>query len=423
METVYSDYLLIEEVGNISGLFTPEELRELREDFEEISSIYERLIPSFIKTYLDETNIKDDYLNPKLRSKLANEFNRSEEELEREGLDFFQAELPNIKRAIKKADSKKQWSSIIDICDSLITFYNVRTYWEDLEETLQTALTAAKKDKNKVAEARIYNNIAHTSRLLGRAKEGIDYGLNSYDIFCSLKNTEGKAESSYTLGYLYRSLGEWEDSIKYFENCLSLFKQLEDFVGEAGALDGLGQVYTKQENLDEAEKVLEESLRIKEEKVGDRFQISITLNNLGKVYKIKGNLEKAKNLFERSLKIKQQIEDRQGQGVSYNELGVIYRLMKDYKQALEYFEKSLDIKKEVSSSGTGKATDNHGEGLTFMEIGTLYEETDKHEKALINWKNALEKLNNYSPEFTRVTNYIKSLEAQMQQKATRKSYN
>lgn len=408
METVYRDYLPIEEVGNISGLFTPEELRELRKDFEEISSIYERLIPRFIKTYLDETNIKDDYLNPKLRSKLANEFNRPEEELEREGLDFFQAELPNIKRAIKKADSRKHWSSIIDICDSLITFYNVRTYWEDLEETLQTALTAAQEDNNELAEARIYNNIAHTFRLLGRAEEGIDYGLNSYNIFCSLKNPEGEAESSYTLGYLYRSVGNWEESIKAFKHCLSLFKLREDFVGEAGALDGLGQVYTKQGNLDEAEKVLQESLRIKEEKVGDRFQISITLNNLGKVYKTKGNLEKAKTLFERSLKIKQQIEDRQGQGVSYNELGIIYRLMKDYKQALEYFEKSLDIKKEVSSFGTGKSTDNHGEGLTFMEIGTLYENTGKHEKALINWKNALEKLNNYSPEFERVTNYIKS---------------
>ncbi|NER04984.1 MAG: tetratricopeptide repeat protein [Okeania sp. SIO3C4] len=75
----------------------------------------------------------------------------------------------------------------------------------------------------------------------------------------------------------------------------------------------------------------------KDEKIGDRFEISITLNNLGKVYKTKGNLEKAKTLFERSLKIQQQIEDRQDRGVYYNELGVIYRLMKDYNQALEYF--------------------------------------------------------------------------------------
>ncbi|MGB3507991.1 MAG: tetratricopeptide repeat protein [Microcoleaceae cyanobacterium] len=413
MKIDITDLLTLEELEDTSGFLTPEEVGELEKGFEEIISIYQELILRFIQTYLDETNIKDDYLNPKLRSKLANEFNRPEEELEREGLGFFQAELPNIKRAIKKADSIKQWSSIIDICDSLITFDNVRTYWEDLEETLNTALTAAKNDKNQLAEARIYNNIANTFRLLGRATEGIDYGLNSYNIFCSLKNPEGEAESSYTLGYLYRSVGNWEESIKAFKHCLSLFKLREDFVGEAGALDGLGQVYTKQGNLDKAEEVLQQSLRIKQEKVGDHFQISITLNNLGKVYKIKGNLEKAKELFDRSLEIKQQIEDRQGQGVSYNELGMIYRLMKQYQQALEYFEKSLDIKKEVSSSGTGKATDNHGEGLTFMEIGTLYEERGEYEKALINWNNALDKLNNYSPEFQRVTNYIKSLEAQM----------
>jgi tetratricopeptide (TPR) repeat protein len=159
---------------------------------------------------------------------------------------------------------------------------------------------------------------------------------------------------------------------------------------------------------------LQESLKIKKEKVDDQFQISITLNNLGKVYKIKGNLEKAKELFEESLSIKKQIKDLQGQGVSYNELGIIYRCMKYYTKALEYFEKSLDIKKEVSSFGTGTVMDNQGQGLTYMEKGILYEERGEYEQALINWNNAKDKLNNYSPEFSRVTNYIKSLKAKME---------
>lgn len=88
--------------------------------------------------------------------------------------------------------------------------------------------------------------------------------------------------------------------------------------------------------------------------------------------------------------------------------------MKYYTKALEYFEKSLDIKKEVSSFGTGTVMDNQGQGLTYMEKGILYEERGEYEQALINWNNAKDKLNNYSPEFSRVTNYIKSLKAKME---------
>ncbi|NJO98268.1 MAG: tetratricopeptide repeat protein [Pleurocapsa sp. CRU_1_2] len=321
---------------------------------------------------------------------------------------FFQTEIPNIKRAIKKASLKNLWSSVIDICDSLTTFYNVRTYWKDLEETLQTALNAAKNAKNELAVARIYNNIAHTFRLLGRAEEGIDYGSNSYKIFCSLKDIQGEAESSYTLGYLYRSVGNWEESIKAFEHCLSLFKLFEDFVGEAGALDGLGQVYTKQENIDKAEEVLQKSLKLKEEKVKDPFEISKSLNNLGKVYKTKGNLKKAKELFERSLKIKNELRDNQGLGVCYNEIGEVYRLMGNFEEAFEQFQKSLDIKKKVSASNFSKSSDNHGEGLTLMNLGLLYKDKGEKEKAIISWKNALEKLNNYSPEFKQVEEWLRT---------------
>lgn len=407
MKSDLMDLISPEELEDYSDLLTLEELEGLAKDLNEIVSSYEQLIPRFIQTYVDETNLYDDYLNPKKRSKLANKFETTEEELERQCLDFFQTEILNIKRAIKKAGIKEQWSSIIDICDSLTTFYNVRTYWEDLEETLQIALNAAKNDKNELAEARIYNNIAHTFRLLGKAKEGIDYALSSYNIFCPLKDIQGEAESSYTLGYLYRSVGNWEESIKAFENCLSLFKLIEDFVGEAGALDGLGQVYTKQENLDKAEEVLQNSLKLKEEKVKDPFQISISLNNLGKVYKTKGNLKKAKELFERSLKIKNELGDNQGLGVCYNELGEVYRLMGNFEEAFEQFQKSLDIKKKVSASNFSKSSDNHGEGLTLMNLGLLYKDKGEKEKAIISWQNALEKLNNYSPEFKQVEEWLR----------------
>ncbi|XZN96729.1 MAG: tetratricopeptide repeat protein [Microcoleus sp.] len=386
---------------------TLEECEEFSQEINDIFAGQEETIPRFIKTFVDLSNEYDDYLNPRLRNKLAEHFNRSEQDLEREALEFFQDELPNLRGGIDQANSKNEWLSVIDICDSLIIFFNVRTYWEELEETLKIALNASQKAQNKLAEARILNNLGHTFRLLGRAKDGINYSLQSVENFEELQNQRGKAEALYTLGYLYRSVGKWENSVKNFNECLSLFEDLEDLVGKAGALDGLGQVYTKQGSLNKAEEVLRESLVIKKE-VGDRFQISITCNNLGKVCVQNGNLEEAENLFQESLTMKLEIGDRQGQGVCFNELGEVCRLKGEFEKALEYYQKSLKVKKQVAASESSAISDNHGEGLTWMNIGLLFRDKGEIEQAITHWKQASEKLNPYSPELAQVKLWLQS---------------
>lgn len=217
---------------NESIILTLDELQEFSQEFDDVFVGRKRSTPSFIQTFVDSSNEHDDYLNSRLRKKLAEHLNRSEQELEIEALEFFQDELLNLKHAIDEAHLRSEWMSVIDICDSLIVFFNVRTYWEELEETLKIALDASKRSANKLAEARVLNNLGHTFRLRGLAKDGIDYGLQSVKLFQELQDQRGKAEALYTLGYLYRSIGNWDDSIKSFNQCLFLFENLEDLVGK-----------------------------------------------------------------------------------------------------------------------------------------------------------------------------------------------
>lgn len=387
------------------SFFTSDELKEFSQDFKYIYSGRESATPTFIQTLVQLSNEYDDYLDSKVRKQLTAKLNKSEESLEIEALEFFQEELLNLRRAIDEANSISEWVSVIDICDSLVLFFNIRTYWEELEETLKIALNAAQKCDNKLAQARILNNLGHTFRLLGRAKDGKNYSIESCNIFRELQDIRGEAEALYTLGYLYRSLGCWSEAISSFTGCLSLFDSLNDTVGKASTLDGLGQVYTKQGNIDKAEEVLRQSLQIKEQ-LNDRFQISITCNNLGKVYVQQKRLSEAKKLFERSLAIKLEIGDRQGQGVSFNQLGEVCRLKGEFEEAFEYYQQSLKVKKQVSASENSAISDNHGEGLTLMNIGLLFQDKGELDKALIYWRQATEKLNVYSPEFKQVTKWL-----------------
>lgn len=391
---------------SLSGDLQEDNLREIQGFQDLVSDEGEEIASKVILKWVQLSNKYDDYLNPRLREKLVKHFGSSEQDLEYEALEFFQNELSALKRAIHEATLKDEWLSIIDICDSLIIFFNLCTYWEDLEETLKIALAASQQAKNELAEARVLNSLGHTFRLLGRAEEGINYCQRSVSIFRDLEDERGIAEARYTLGYLYRSVGQWQASAENFEECLSLFA--EDAVGKAGALDGLGQVYTKQRNITQAEKVLRESLEIKEG-LGNRFQISITCNNLGKVYIQQGKLGEAEDLFQRSLAMAQEMNNRQGQGVSFNELGEICRLKDEFDKAINYYRKSLKVKEQISASANSAVSDNHGKGLTYMNMGLLFKDKGDIEQAIINWRKASEELNNYSPEFNQVQQWLQEL--------------
>ncbi len=365
----------------------------------------DEILSKAFRGFSEKANLYDDHLNPRLRAKIAKNSETSEEDLELESVRFFQDELSALRGSISNATLTEDWLTVIDICDSLVIFFNLRTYWEDLELTLITALNASRQSGNQLAEGRILNNLGHTFRLLGKANEGIEYCEQSVEIFSQLDDFRGKAEAIYTLGYLRRSLGQWTQSIASFEECLSLFEKLKDSVGKAGALDGLGQVYTKQDDFERAKQALEDSLKLKDD-LNDRFQISITCNNLGKVYLLEGDLDTAEALFRRSLAIKQEINDMQGQGVSFNELGEIFRQKGDFEKAMDFYNKSLRVKDKISASSSSALSDNHGKGLTYICIGRLYEDREDIKQAILYWKKALEELNHYSPEVRKVEGWV-----------------
>jgi tetratricopeptide (TPR) repeat protein len=377
-------------------------------------SFSQQVWSNFINAYVRATNIYDDSLNTLNRQELSERDNKSEKELLRESLTFFQSELPNIKIAINKASEIKDWSSVIDICDSLKTFYYVRTYWEDFEDTLLKSLNAAEQNNNTVAVATSYNNLGRIFRLRGKIQEGIDYALKSFEIFSNMSDRLNKAQSSFTLGFLYRNAAKWDDSIKYLKDALEFFTDGENFLLERiEALNTLGLVYKEKENcdLEKAEQLLEESQRLQEKyRINDQFLLSKTLSIFGKICIAQGKYTKAKELYERSLEIKENLKDNQGLGVCHNDLGQLCRFLKQFDEAEKHYNASLDYKRKCSSDNHSNASDNHGEGITYMELGLLYRDKEESETAILHWNNAKDKLNNESKEFQLVKHLLEKAE-------------
>lgn len=103
-------------------------------------------------------------------------------------------------------------------------------------------------------------------------------------------------------GVNYYNEGEFEKSLKAFTTALKTQRVTvgDDDICIALTLGNLGSVYLQQNNLDEAERVLQESLEIKK-RIAPEMIVADTLNNLGNCANLRGEYEASLIFYEEAL--------------------------------------------------------------------------------------------------------------------------
>ena len=114
--------------------------------------------------------------------------------------------------------------------------------------------------------------------------------------------------------------------------------------------------------------------------------ITNTLENIAKLYDKKGDYENALKIFEKILLIREKIlgVENPYTAASYNNIGFVYRNIGDYNKALEYYNKALEIQEKVFGL-------QHPDTATsYNNIGAVYDNIGDYNKALEYYNRALE---------------------------------
>ena len=109
-------------------------------------------------------------------------------------------------------------------------------------------------------------------------------------------------------------------------------------------------------------------------KIGDNFQLAMSLNNQYVAYNYLGFVDKAEKILFKSLALKIKIDNKDLISEDYTSLGEFYRRKGDYDKALTYYSMYLDLIKDTGNiikiiSGNDK-------------IGSVYFALGEYEKAL-----------------------------------------
>jgi serine phosphatase RsbU (regulator of sigma subunit) len=161
--------------------------------------------------------------------------------------------------------------------------------------------------------------------------------INSYQ--------RGIAESSRNLGYCLWRFGNYSQSLEKSMIALEIFRSLKDKKGEADTLNSVGAVYMYQGDNDNRLKCNQLCLQIRTE-IDDKESIASSEVNIGETYMEMGNFEEANKWFDKCLKNPH--ASIQAQSWVHHNIGIIFYRTDQLEKAIKAFKQSFELSNSVN---------------------------------------------------------------------------
>ncbi len=170
--------------------------------------------------------------------------------------------------------------------------------------------------------------------------------------------------------FLYQR-GRYEESEPLLERSLRIYEETlgNEHPDVAAVLNNLAELYRNQGKLSQAQPLFERALRIYEKAFGDEHPyVAAALNSLANLYHGQGKLSDAEPLYERSLRIREEVHGDEHHHVaqSLNNLADLYRNQGKLSQAQPLFERALRIWEKALGN------EHHQVAITLNNLANLY---------------------------------------------------
>lgn len=209
-------------------------------------------------------------------------------------------------------------------------------------------------------------------------------GLKCYQKAIELNQKVNPQDIPYILnniGTIYFDLGNYEESLKYQKDCLASLKKNDDKSGTAVVLVNIGMIYSLQNELEKAQKTIEESITLAEE-VLNFLILPVALVSLASIHLDKGNLEKFWTFAQKALKHAKNINDYHTKVQIENKIALFYLKTKNYSKAQEILTRNLSYFQKIESQ--------NDIAYTLGILGEVLQEQGQNQTALENFEKAID---------------------------------
>ncbi len=155
-----------------------------------------------------------------------------------------------------------------------------------------------------------------------------------------------RARALFALGSIIHAQGDLNQAPPLFEEALQIYRSLDDRHGVADSLYALGRLFNRQQRFDAAERYLHESLALSEAS-GDDYRTAYSLNILAGIALNRGDVDQAHELYERALTRARNVGNKAGIAFILTAFGEFERLTNHFEAAERYYNEAMQLAQET----------------------------------------------------------------------------
>ncbi|MFI7539166.1 BTAD domain-containing putative transcriptional regulator [Streptosporangium sp. NPDC049376] len=260
-------------------------------------------------------------------------------------LDWLEQERANLCAAVVLAGEHGLVEVCWDLTVTLVTLFETRSYFEDWQDTHESALSAARLAGNERGMAALMCSLG--SMHLNQQRPALARPLLelAFTRFQELGETHGMALALRNLAMLEYRQGSPDRAEHLYRQALTGFQQVGDLVGEAHVLAKLAQIELDGRRYAQAEAQLGHALNIARQTGSLRVEAQV-MHKLGKAHLLSANYKQAEEVGSAVLRMVRENSDIIGESYALHSLGVVY----GHRRKFDLSERALRHAAEIRES-------------------------------------------------------------------------
>jgi tetratricopeptide (TPR) repeat protein len=265
---------------------------------------------------------------------------------EKEAKAWLTAEHPVLLAAVRRAADAGFDRHTWQLAWAVDTFLHLRGHWDDLVATWRTALDAAHRLGDPVAQAYAHRRLAYPAVRLGNHADAHAHLRQALALYTEAGDPVGRAHTHRSVDYLWWRQGQPEPALDHAQRALALYRTAGHQRGQAHALNAIGWYHTLLGDHTAALTSGRRALAILEQ-IGDRYGQADAWDSLGYAHHHAGQHAAAVECYQQALARFRDLGNRSNEAETLTKLGESHHAAGDRTAARAAWQDALDILTEL----------------------------------------------------------------------------
>jgi tetratricopeptide (TPR) repeat protein len=253
---------------------------------------------------------------------------------------WLNSEHENLVGVMTLAAQRGLFLQLIELANSLPTYFIIRGSWNDWEAGLRLAARAAESQGDLVALGYCLQALANIERTRGRGT-GRRLIERSVECFTQARDSQGRAYVLNDLGLVKMYDGEWAEAIADLKESERMLRELSNAHLAFHPVRNQGVVYLETGDTIRAIPLLEQAADGFSGR-GDRRWLAFTLGDLGKAYRLAAREDAARESLALSISLLQDLGEVRWAAATKIRLGDLLRVVGETTGALRLYGEALE---------------------------------------------------------------------------------